>query len=84
MGAENLEFVDAGTGYGKLETLSGRELEWVRQIAHLATHKMTVPHVPGMDTTWRVAWAGRTFEVSHINDRMMDGVEDEVILTELI
>lgn len=83
MGAENIAWTAKATAYGMVETLSGGELEWARQIVATATHRITMPHYEAMTTKMRITWSTKTFEIGHIHDRHLDGVEDVVLVTSL-
>lgn len=62
-GDANPNHEPAGTAYGSIEPLSGRELWQAQQVKADVTHRITVRHKAGVGPRWRVQWNGRTFEL---------------------
>jgi SPP1 family predicted phage head-tail adaptor len=49
--------------WAQIETLSGDEQLQDRQLQSVATHRITMRYCGVVDATWRVLFAGRTFEI---------------------
>lgn len=61
---------------GRVETLSGRELELARRLVSNATHRVTIPYISflGLKHRFVVAKNERVLEIGHLNDVEMAGV----------
>lgn len=54
--------------WAKVQSLSGREAERYGEIVGFSGHKVTIRALPGVATSMRVIYRGRTLEVGAINE----------------
>lgn len=66
----------------KLEELSGRESLLADQVVARKTHLVTMRHMPGVQTDWRLVIGKRVFHVVAVNDVMSRNVRLELICVE--
>lgn len=67
---------------GKVEPLTGRELDRVRQLHATATHRVSTRYLAGVLTTYRVTFRGRTFAINDVRNPEERGRELILICTE--
>lgn len=61
-------YVPYDTVWARIETLSGREVEYAKQISAEASVKVTLRYLDGIVETDRIDYGSREFEVIAIND----------------
>ena len=68
--------------WARLEPLSGRELEYARQVVADATHKVTMLYTDEITTKNRLNYDGRIFSIEAIQDKEERRVEMTLICIE--
>jgi SPP1 family predicted phage head-tail adaptor len=66
----------------KVETLSGRELQYAQQQVANVTHKLTFDYVKGLTTEMRIVMGDHTFGIDFIDNRDFANVEHVVFAKE--
>ncbi len=56
------------TVMAKIKTLSGRELEYAKQLIATASHEVTIRHRSGVTNKHRIVFGSKTFNIDHVND----------------
>ena len=71
---------------GRVEILSGRELEFARRLFPTATHRVTIPFIRLLTMRHRfvVIKNERILEIGHLNDVEMQGIKHICICAEVV
>lgn len=68
MGEAALTWSTFATVWAKVQSLAGREAERYAEVVGFSGHKVTIRALPGLTSSMRVIYRGRTLEIGAINE----------------